>query len=331
MPEARVFVSAPLPGDALASLSSRAQIVVGQTGLGLADPLFARDAGTYDAILTLLTDRVDAALLAKATRLRVVANVAVGVDNVDLAACAARGVLVTNTPGVLTEATADLAFALLLAAARRVGEGERMVRAGLFRGWTPTLLVGAPVHGSSLGIVGFGRIGQAVARRARGFGMHVLYAQPRRLLPELERALGATYVPLPDLFGGSDAVSLHCPLTDATRRLVDAARLSGMKRGSVLVNTSRGACVDEEALAASLESGHLAAAGLDVFEDEPRVHPALLRLPNVVLTPHIGSADRVTREAMAAMAVENAIAVLDGAEPPNLVRRGAAAADANSV
>jgi glyoxylate reductase len=314
-----VFVSAPLPGDALAPLSSRAEVVVGRAGQGLADPLFAGAPETYDAIVTLLTDRVDQAVLSRAPRLRVIANVAVGVDNVDLEACAARGVLVTNTPGVLTEATADLAFALLLAAARRVGEGERMVRAGLFHGWMPTLLVGTRVHGATLGIVGFGRIGQAVARRARGFGMRVLYAQPKRLLPELERALGATHVPLGELFAAADVVSLHCPLTDATRRLVDASRLAEMKPGSILVNTARGACVVEEALAASLESGHLAAAGLDVFEDEPRVHPALLRLPSVVLTPHIGSADGVTREAMARMAVANVVAVLDGSEPTNRV------------
>ena len=189
-PNPRVFVSAPLPGDALAILAARASVVVSETGQGLADPRFVDDCGSYDAIVTLLTDRVDADVLAKAARLRVVANVAVGVDNVDLAACRTRGVVVTNTPGVLTEATADLAFGLLLAAARRIGEGERLVREGLFTGWTPTLLLGARVHGATLGIVGLGRIGQAMARRGRGFGMRVLYAQPRALEPELDRALG---------------------------------------------------------------------------------------------------------------------------------------------
>jgi glyoxylate reductase len=313
----RVFVSAPLPGDALTVLRARAEVVLADTGLGMTDPRFVDAAGTYDAVITLLTDRVDACVLARASRVRIVANVAVGVDNIDREACKARGIAVTNTPGVLTEATADLAFALLLAAARRVGEGERLVRQGLFVGWTPTLLIGARVHGATLGIVGFGRIGQAMARRARGFGMRLLYAQPRPLAPELERALGATHVSVPALFAEADMVSLHCPLTGETRGLVDAGRLATMKPGSILVNTARGACVDEAALAHSLEHGPLAAAGLDVFEDEPRVNRALIRLPNVVLTPHIGSADRTTREAMAAMAVSNVIAVLDGREPPN--------------
>ncbi len=313
----RVFVSAPLPGPALASLGQQAEVVVGTSGRGLAEPSFVDAASTFDALVTLLTDRVDVATLDLASRVKVVANVAVGVDNVDLAACKSRGIRVTNTPGVLTEATADLAFALLLAAARRVGEGERLVRAGLFHGWTPTLLVGARVHGATLGIVGFGRIGQAVARRARGFGMRVLYAQPRPIGADLERALGASHLPVAELFARADMVSLHCPLTPQTRRLVDAALLATMRPGAVLVNTARGACVDEASLAASLEHGPLGAAGLDVFEDEPRVHPELLRRPNAVLTPHIGSADRVTREAMATMAVENVKAVLSGQEPPN--------------
>jgi glyoxylate reductase len=310
-PAPLVYVSASLPGDAVERLSSAGlRVVVGERGVR--DAAFDDAGPEVEGLVALLTDRVDAALLARAPRLRVVGNVAVGVDNVDLAACRARGVVVTNTPGVLTEATADLAFGLLLSAARRIAEGDRMVRAGEWRGWTPTTLLGAAVHGATLGIVGLGRIGAAVARRARGFGMHVLYAQRTPLAPELERALGATRVPLDALFAESDAVTLHCPLTDETRHVVSAARLSSMRRGSVLVNTSRGACVDEAALAAALEHGPLGAAGLDVFEDEPRVHPALLARPNVVLAPHIGSADRPTREAMARTAVENVIAVLAG-------------------
>jgi glyoxylate reductase len=304
------YVSATLPGDAVARLSEAAYVVVGKDGVR--DEAFARVAAQIQGLVSLLTDRVDGALLARMPMLTIVANVAVGVDNVDLEACRARGVVVTNTPGVLTEATADLAFGLLLAAARRIAEGDRIVRAGEFRGWTPTTLLGARVHGATLGIVGLGRIGAARRRRARGFGMHVLYAQRRRIAPEMERALGATFVELDALFAESDAVTLHCPLTEETRHLVSAARLATMRPGAVLVNTARGPCVDEAALAAALASGPIGAAGLDVFEDEPRVHPALLAQPNVVLAPHIGSADRPTREAMAATAVDNVIAVLSG-------------------
>jgi len=313
----RVFVSAPLHGDAEARLRAAHEVVVGQ---GLGDG---------DAWVTLLTDRVDAVRLAAAPRLKIVANVAVGVDNIDLEACRARGVVVSNTPGVLTEATADLAFGLILAARRRIAEGDRLVRGNGWRGWTPTLLVGERVHGSTLGIVGLGRIGQAVARRARGFGMPVLYTQRVRLAPDLERSLGAEYAELDDLLARSDIVSLHCPLTVDTRGLLSAERLSRMKPGSVLINTSRGPVVDEAALAAALETGPLAAAGLDVYEDEPRVNPRLLERSNVVLAPHIASADRPTREAMARMAVDNVLAVLDAQAPPNPVSAGAPSFTAN--
>jgi glyoxylate reductase len=299
-----------LPGGVTDRLTPVASVVVGDDGIR--DAAFAPVQGRIEGLVAMLTDRIDASLLARCPRLRVVGNVAVGVDNVDLAACRARGVVVTNTPGVLTEATADLAFALLLAAARRVAEGDRMIRAGRFDPWTLTTMLGTRVHGATLGIVGLGRIGQAVARRARGFGMHLLYAQRRRHAPELERALGATYVPLDELFARSDAVSLHCPLTDETRHLVSASRLASMRPGSVLVNTTRGGCVDEAALAAALETGPLGAAGLDVFEREPHVHPALLARPDAVLTPHIGSADRPAREGMARLAVDNVVAVLQG-------------------
>ncbi|HEY2517779.1 MAG TPA: D-glycerate dehydrogenase [Polyangiaceae bacterium] len=318
---ARIFVSAPLPGDGVERLTAAMgePPIVDEAGEGVRGAAFAGGAASFEALITLLTDRVDEALLARAPKVKVVANVAVGFDNVDLAACRARGIAVTNTPGVLTEATADLAFGLLLAASRRIAEGDRMVRAGEFVGWAPTLLVGKRVQGASLGLVGMGRIGQAMARRARGFGMHVAYVQPRRLAPEMERALGATWMGVDELFASSEFVSLHCPLTPETRGLVTRARLASMLKGSVLVNTARGACVDEEALADALEQGPLAAAGLDVFEREPLVHPRLLALPNVVLAPHIGSADAVTRRAMTTMAVENALAVLGGREPPNRV------------
>jgi glyoxylate reductase len=297
---ARVHVSAPLPGDAVARLAAAHDVEVGRLG------------PEADAWVTLLTDAIDDARLAAAPGVKVVANVAVGVDNVDLAACRARGVIVTNTPGVLTEATADLAFGLMLAAGRRIAEGDRLVRAGGWSGWGPSFMVGGKVHGATLGLVGLGRIGQAVARRARGFGMHVLYTQRAPLAEGLARVLGATYLPLDELLAQADIVSLHCPLTPETRGLLSAARLAAMKPGSVLVNTARGPIVDEAALAEALANGPLAAAGLDVFEDEPRVHPALLACANAVLTPHIASADHTTRAAMAGLAADNVLALLAG-------------------
>jgi glyoxylate reductase len=274
------------------------------------DATFARSAASWDAVVSLLTDRIDQSVLASAPNLRVIANVAVGVDNIDLAACRVRGVHVTNTPGVLTEATADLAFGLLLAASRRICEGDRLVRSGGFTGWSPSMLLGARVNGMTLGIVGLGRIGQAVARRARGFGMHVLYAERTRKAEPLERALGAHFVSLDALFRESDAVTLHCPLTPETHHLVSASRLAAMKPTAILVNTARGACVDEAALALALARGSLAGAALDVFEDEPRVSAALLTCERVVLSPHIASADQPTREAMARIAIDNVLAVL---------------------
>ena len=308
----RVFVSCPLPGDAVERLAREHDVTVGPERVGVRGDAFERSAPELAAVVTLLTDRVDAPLLEHLPRLQVIANVAVGVDNVDLPACRARGVVVTNTPGVLTEATADLAFGLLLAAARRIAEGDRLVRRGAFPAWTPSFLLGQRVHGATLGVVGFGRIGQAMARRARGFGMRVLYTSRAALAPELERALGAAWVTLDELLHVADFVTLHCPLTAETRHLIDAGRLARMKPGAILVNTARGGCVDEAALAQALAQGHLAAAGLDVFEDEPRICPALLALDNVVLAPHIGSADRPTREAMARVAVDNVLAVLGG-------------------
>ncbi len=308
-----VFVSGALPGGVTAWLAERHDVV--QHDGGVAAEAFSEVAPRLEGLVSLLTDRVDAALLARAPRLRVVGNVAVGVDNIDLDACRARGVVVTNTPDVLTEATADLAFALLLGAARRVGEGDRTVRAGAFGGWTPSYMLGARVHGATLGVLGLGRIGRAVARRARGFSMNVLYTQRRRAPEAVEHELSARFVDLAELLGQSDFVSVHCPLSPETRHLLDRERIASMRRGAVLVNTARGPIVDEAALADALTAGHLAAAGLDVFEDEPRVHPALLSSASALMTPHIGSADRHTREAMARLAAENVDLVLSGNPP----------------
>lgn len=278
-------------------------------------PIAELDLAGADALVCLLLDRVDAALLARAPKLRVVANCAVGHDNIDLAAARAAGVAVTNTPDVLTDATAELAFALMLAAARRLGEGERLVRSGQWGGWALDQLIGTGLTGKTLGIVGFGRIGQALARRALGFGMHVLYADPHDV-----SAAPARRVELDALFATADVVSLHCPLTPATRGLVDAARLATMKPTAILVNTARGACVDEPALVAALTAGRLGGAALDVYAREPTIHPALLDCPRLVLAPHIGSATREARTAMAQLCADAVIAVLRGERPANLVR-----------
>jgi len=224
-----------------------------------------------------------------------------------------------NTPGVLTEATADLAMALMLDACRCTTRGDRLVRDGAWKGWSPTLLVGPRVTGATLGIIGFGRIGQAVARRARGFGMTVLYHQRSRLPESLEAEIAATHASLDEVVEKSDILSLHCPLTDQTRGLIDAPRLAQMKPGSVLVNCARGPCVDEAALANALADGHLFAAGLDVYEREPEVHEDLLGLPNVVLAPHVGSADDVTRRRMAEMCAQSVRDVLAGRDPQNRI------------
>ncbi|MFH0794847.1 MAG: D-glycerate dehydrogenase [bacterium] len=277
-------------------------------------------SAAHDAhgLLSMLTDRIDASLFDASPNLKVVANYAVGYNNVDLAVATQRGCFVTNTPGVLTNATADLAWALLMAAARRIAEGDQMVRRGEFRGWEPLLLIGAELSGRTLGIVGAGRIGQAVGRRAVGFEMAILY-RSRSPKPDFETTTGARRCSLEELLRESDFVSLHCPLTPETRHLLDERRLALMKPSAILINTARGPVVDEKALVRALRGGKLAAAGLDVFEDEPQLAPGLTELSNVVLCPHLGSAATATRQRMGAMAAENIIAALDGRRPPNLV------------
>jgi glyoxylate reductase len=269
-----------------------------------------------DAILTLLHDRVDEELLeAAGLQLRCVANVAVGYDNIDLAAAAGRGVTVTNTPGVLDDATADLALGLILAATRRLAEGDRLVRSGREWSWGMSFMLGSGLQGKRLGIVGLGGIGRKVAQRARAFGMEIAYHSRRPAPPQVEEALGAERLRLQELLATSDVVSLHTPLTAETRHLVGADELEAMKETAVLVNAARGPVVDEAALAAALAAGQIAAAGLDVYEHEPRVEPALLSLDNVVLVPHLGSATVETRTAMAELAARNAISVLSGQGP----------------
>jgi glyoxylate reductase len=281
-----------------------------------ADEIAAGAAGCA-GILPLIRDAIDATLMDRLPDLRVIANYGVGYDNIDVAAATQRGIVVTNTPDVLTDATADLAMALVLAAARRVGEGERMVRAGGFHGWTPTLLVGADVTSATLGLVGFGRIAAALGRRALGFGMRLLHTA-RGEHPEAN-ALGSRRVELEQLLAESDFVSIHAPLTPETHHLIDGAALARMKPTAYLINTARGPVVDEAALAEALAARRIAGAGLDVYEREPDVHPGLLGLENVVLLPHLGSATVGTRAAMSRVAATNLIAALSRERPPNPV------------
>ncbi|MBV8603673.1 MAG: D-glycerate dehydrogenase [Pelomonas sp.] len=266
------------------------------------------------------TDAVDAAALAAAPALRIVATMTVGYNHIDVAACTARGVLVTNAPDVLTETTADFGFALMMAAARRVTEGERFLREGRWRHWGVDLLAGQDVHGATLGILGMGRIGQAIARRGHlGFGMPVIYHNRSRLAPELEAPLAARWVEKDELMAAADHLVIVLPYSAATHHIVAARELALMKPGATLTNIARGGIVDDAALAAALRDGRLAAAGLDVFEGEPGVHAALLELPNVALTPHIASASVPTRLAMAMLAVDNLVAAFGGATPPTLL------------
>jgi glyoxylate reductase len=273
-----------------------------------------------DAVLTLLFDRVDDEFLAAAgPQLRCVANVAVGFDNVNLAAAARRGVLVANTPGVLDEATADLTLALILATTRRLGEGERLVRSGRPWSWGMGFMLGTDLRGKRLGIVGLGNIGRRVAHRARAFGMSIAYCGRHAVSADVGAELAAERLELDELLASSDVLSLHCPLTAETRHLIGARELSLMKASSALINTARGPVVDEMALARALTEGGIAAAGLDVYEREPAVEPALLALENAVLSPHLGSATVETRTAMALLAARNAIAAVRGEELPTPV------------
>lgn len=316
----RILVTQNIPEDGLAALRKGGEVVfcphperppTREELLG--------EVKAADALLCLLTDTIDAELLEAAPRLTIISNMAVGYNNIDVAAATARRIPVTNTPGVLTETTADLTWALLMGVARRIVEGDRYVRAGSFKVWNPTLLLGSDVHGKTLGVIGMGRIGLAVARRARGFGMAILYHNRRRVEASLEAEISARFVSLERLLRSSDFVTLHASLTAETRYLISAKELALMKPTAYLVNTARGPLVDEAALVESLRGGGLAGAALDVYEQEPALATGLAELENVVLTPHIGSASRETRGRMALMAAENIVAALGGKRPPNLV------------
>ena len=314
----RVFITQPIPEPGPSLVAAVADEVTSNPDdrVLTVEELRARVAG-QDAVLCLLTDPIDASVLEAARGCRVFATMAVGYNNIDVAAASRLGIAVTNTPGVLTEATADLTWTLILGVARRVAEGDREMRAGRFPGWGPLDLLGGDVTGTTLGLVGPGRIAAAVAARARGFGMALLYAG-RRPSPPLDD-LGARLVPLDVLLAESDFVSLHVPLNPETRHLIDAAALGKMKPTAYLINTARGPVVDEPALVKALRAGRIAGAGLDVYEDEPRMAEGLAECPNTMLSPHLGSATHATRAAMARIAAENLGAVLQGRRPPNLV------------
>jgi len=271
-----------------------------------------------EGLVCLLTEKVNEEFLRSAPKLRIASNVAVGYDNIDVDACTKRGIAVTNTPGVLDETTADFAWTLLMTVARRVAEGELLARSGNWKGWNLDQLCGADVWGKTLGIVGFGRIGRSVARRASGFQMKIIYTDAVRVSEEVEKSLNAEFRDMNSLLAESDFISLHVPLLPETRGLFDAPKLFRMKPTAFLINTSRGPVVEEAALVTALENNKIAGAALDVFENEPFIHPGLKR-PNVVLTPHIASASIETRTKMALMAANNIVAVFKGRRPPNLL------------
>ncbi|RDE14256.1 MAG: D-glycerate dehydrogenase [Candidatus Thorarchaeota archaeon] len=319
----RVFVTRRIPDKGLEIIRSEFETSVWEPETPPSAKEIAENARDCVGLVSLLSDPINGDVIKALPELRVIAQYAVGYDNIDVRAATKRGIIVTNTPGVLTETTADLAWALIMAASRRVAEADRYVRSGQWRvAWIPQLLLGIDIYGATLGIVGMGRIGAAVARRAKGFSMKILYADVSETdaAKGIEKETGATRTDLPSLLNRSDIVTIHVPLTDQTRKMIGRNELAMMKENAVLVNTSRGPIIDEAALAEALSSKRLHAAGLDVFTDEPLpMSSMLMRLPNVVLAPHIGSASFATRSKMAVMCADNLIAALRGARPPNIV------------
>lgn len=313
----KILVTGRLPEEVLETLRNGHEVEANGEDRPMGREETLRGIREKDGLLCMITDRVDQELLEQAPGLRMIANMGVGFNNIDLEAATKRGIPVSNTPGVLTEATADIAFALILAVARRVVEGDRRTRTGQFQSWAPLVFLGREVTGKTLGIIGLGRIGRAVAKRAGGFDMRILYHNRRPLDKQEEEALGTEYVDLKTLLSRADFVSLHVPLTDHTHHLMNRETLGWMKRDAYLINTSRGHVVDEPALLEALREDKIAGAGLDVYENEPSLTPGLEKLDSVVLLPHVGSATRETRTAMARLAAENLLAGLRGKRPPN--------------
>jgi lactate dehydrogenase-like 2-hydroxyacid dehydrogenase len=315
----RILVTREVFDETIAYLEQHCEVESNQADVALDPERLKMRIADKQGLMCALTDRVGAAVLDAAHELKVVANIAVGYNNIDLPACTARGVMATNTPGVLDDSTADLAWALMLAAARRITEVERYIRQGEWKGWRLKQWLGIDVHHATLGIVGMGRIGQVIARRASGFDMQVLYHNRKRIDASIEQRLNATYASLDDLLERSDFVVLQVPYSPETHHLIGAKQMKLMKPTAILVNSTRGGVVDDAALIEALRDGTIRAAGLDVFENEPELNPAFLQLDNVALAPHIGSSTEATRRAMAMTAAKNLVAALTGATPPNLL------------
>jgi gluconate 2-dehydrogenase len=321
----KILVTREVFDETLAYLAQHCEVESNQADQPFDSATLAQRLHDKDGVVCCLTDRIDDALLAKSPRLKVVANIAVGYNNIDVPASTARGVMVTNTPGVLDDSTADLAFTLILATARRLTEAEAYVRAGKWQGWHLKQMLGVDVHHATLGIIGMGRIGQQIARRASGFKMRVLYHNRNRWPADVEKWLNAEYVGKEQLLAQSDFVVLQIPYSPATHHYIGAAELKQMKPTAILINSTRGGVVDDAALVDALKNGTIRAAGLDVFENEPKLHPGFLELKNVVLAPHVGSSTEATRRAMAMTAAKNAVAALTGITPPNLLNPAARA------
>ena len=315
----KVLVTREVFQETLDFLARHFDVTPNQADTPMSPAALAQALADKDGALTTLSERIDAALLARCPKLKAVCNIAVGFNNIDLQACTERGVMATNTPGVLDDSTADFTWALILATARRVTESEAWLRAGQWGGWKLKQFLGTDVHHATLGILGMGRIGQAVARRARGFDMTVLYHNTRRLSAEVEKSCHAAYVSMDELLARVDILTLHMPYSPATHHIIGAAELAKMKSTAILINAARGGVVDDAALIEALKRGTLAAAGLDVFENEPTLNPEFLKLKNVVLTPHIASSTEAPRRNMALTAAENLVAALTTGKPPNLL------------
>jgi lactate dehydrogenase-like 2-hydroxyacid dehydrogenase len=314
----KVLITRPIQQSVIDRISEHCEVQVHAADDPMPPELLASAMREVDGVMPAGV-RISKDIIEASPRLRVISNIAVGYDNIDLEACNRRHILVTNTPDVLTEATADLAFALLLAAGRRVAEGDRYVRGGHWKYWQWNCLWGTEMHGKALGLFGFGRIAQAMARRARGFSMRILYHTRHRVSAGIEKEFAAEFVDRETLLRQSDFISLHVPLTPETRHAIAAAELARMKPSAIIINAARGPIIDEEALVGALQAGRLAGAGLDVFENEPKPHPALMTMENVTMMPHVGSATAETRLQMALLASKNLLAALRGERPPNLV------------
>jgi len=320
MTQPRVFVSRLIPQEGLEILKEYCQIEISDYNGVLPPSLLLEKVKNTDGLLVLLTDVIDKEVMSAAGKqLKVISNYAVGYNNIDVAEATKLGIMVTNTPGVLTETTADLAWALLMSIARRIVEGDRFIRAGKFRGWEPMLLLGTDIHDATLGLIGMGRIGQAMAHRARGFNLKVIYYDKKPVSIDLEKELGVSYRNFDNLLMESDFVSIHVPLNEETFHLIGQRELKLMKKESYLINTARGPIVDEKALAKALREGIIRGAALDVFENEPKIEPELMDLDNLIMVPHIGSASYQTRTKMAIMAAKNLVSALKGERPEYLV------------